>query len=578
MKPIKKLYIPAIFIAGLSLSQSVKAMELEVKMSFDQNQKELVLHSLINQLSTISGAMLNRSLITKADDLNPLGLAFSTIKARLVGEDYLKLALSFTGSKLNGMDLLNLAYVCRTTYLPCLLAKNAEFPDFSVKYNTQASLIKEKSDGNRMRLSFQGFFDDVDPVTEELLFNRSMSYSTEISDSEYETMDRSTAQEDPDLSEEESFAEIEICSQVYDRKNPCQFSPNSYVIKQTWEVNEENLVRNYKQWHDIPNFTPQRTFWMNDNFIELLGLLINLKSGRGNDQDRKRCEIIFNRFRKSALPKNSVLMEYVDYLSIDPLRRLSYFTRFDLPKLKSYTEKEGFDNEKAVYLYHTYLDGKKTDINALEQDPLFYKVEGGIGAFIRSQRILHPIRLKMKNDQEHFSKIHFLQPQLTMEDIEALVALDYGITRKDMEFILETLINDSENPKFSRLIKNGLEKLAKYANKHVPEKHYYGPSRDVIDFFRQKAEKKVFTRFLHFSLKAKAAAGKIINESTYLEACNLLKEVGYHEMSYFHVDQIQKIHERNWLRRQAEREAARAAATAAKSFSQNCERTIWRGL
>lgn len=572
MKHIIKLYLPAIFAAGLSVSQSVTAMEVNVEIPSYQNQKELILHSLLNQFSAISRGMVSGP--QKTENKNPSSLAFKNIKAQLTGQDYFKLALSLTGFKLDGRELLSLAYVCRATYLPCLLSKNEEFidfsvfPDFSVQYNGQDSSMKEKSDENGKRISSLGEFDDVDSVSEELLFNRSMTCSTDFSDfsdfdSEYDYSinNYDVFREDLGLSEHNSFHEMKGEQNEYDRRNPRNFSPNPYRIKQTLEVNEENLARNYKQWHDIPNFTPQRTFWMNDNFIELLGLLINLKCGRGNNQDRERCDIIFNRFKKSALPKTSVLMEYVDYLSIDPLRRLAYFTQFDLPKLKSYTEKEGYDNEKAVYLYHTYLDGKKPNIKTLLKDPLFYQVEGGIGAFIRSQRILHPIRLKKG---------------VNIDDIELLVALDYGITRKDMEFIFAILIEETENPRFSWLIEHGLEKLVKYASKHVPAKHNV-PSKDMIALFRQKAEKRVFARFLHFTLKARTAAGKIVNEVTYLEACNLLKELGYQEMSYFHVEQILEIHERINLLRQAERAAALGAIDNGGYPRDYSERTIWRG-
>lgn len=437
-----------------------------------------------------------------------------------------KSVLDIIGDQLTLDDLLNLAHTHHIAYSPCLKFHNEKTKDPWVNTN----------------------FEDSESYTEELFFHTKSSPFPSFTQSKRGTTS--------DFDDTESFAE-EYHSPT---KRRSTFSP--YVNQNTAEIDFENKNRNYLNWDDISECTPQRTFWINDHFIELLGLIMNIKADRGNEHDHRRCEIIIERFKQSALPPKSLLMIYVVYLSFNPSRSFREIMQFAMPRLKFYVDKVGFDNEKALYLYHTYLDGKYPDMNGLQQDPLFDTVGGAMGDFIRSQPIIDPIRAKMKHDQAYYESPDNppCGPQLTLNDVETLVDLDHGITRVDMTFILEVLLHQ-EDLKHQGILQNSLEKLSKYVNKYVAEGIRSVPSYDIIDFYRQNAEPKVYARFLHFALKARRSYARAVEKMLFQEAHQLLTKLGYDELAKFHENEIKILD--NWEKEREERVRKHAEIFAA---------------
>lgn len=315
-----------------------------------------------------------------------------------------------------------------------------------------------------------------------------------------------------------------------------------FAQRSTYEIARENTQRDYRNWSDIPEFTAQRTFWVNDHFIELLARSMNLKAKRGCQLDDKRYETLCDRFENSLLPKNSTVMEYVDYLSCDKWRVGSSIGQLwcSAPDLSPFLTKEGFDNEKSLYLFHTYLYGDKPNIQGLVQDPLYSQIKGGMASFIQAQEVLHPIRLKLNRDKPMWTT---WQPLVSIDEIQQLLRLDPGITCRDMINLLEILIQDQNaqgQEKYTGLLENGLGSLMKLVLKSriSTGTFFIGAS---IDLYRAKASREIFAKFLHFTLLSPAPISKRL--SLHREAELLFIELEKFDLVAYHGEQIARLEE-----------------------------------
>ena len=313
------------------------------------------------------------------------------------------------------------------------------------------------------------------------------------------------------------------------------------------EIINENKRREYQSWPDIPNCSPKSIFWINDLFIELLALYLNLKDNRGSEADTERFDEIVEKFKKSSLPDDSIVMQYVKYLSSETYGIFGGIIRafYDAPNLNPFRAKEGHNNEKSLLLFHNYLLSAMPDTHGLVEDPLFVQIKGGMGNFIKAQIKLHPIRLKMNLDDIMSRSVHW-QPRVTMDDIEYLVDHDHGITRKSLIDILEILVEDTNDPKYLSIINTRLHIFSKFVEKYDISGNFKFMHK-LMTLYAQKAPKELYARFLHSILSSKRI--KSIRPDLYFyddldlhrKAIYLFKDLNNKELEEHHKNQVEII-------------------------------------
>lgn len=316
----------------------------------------------------------------------------------------------------------------------------------------------------------------------------------------------------------------------------------SYIstLEATRDIIDENLAHDYRDWSGIDIFTPQRKFWVNSNFLELLALSINLKSNRWCQMDIERFDRICWRFFCSSLPRNSMVLQYVKFLSNETalFERLSKFF-CSLPDFTPFLAKPGFDNEKALYLFHTYLQVESPNIQGLKQDPLYTQVDGAMGNFIRSQEELHPIRQKMKRgellQEKNISMDLFETAELTDKEIRCIILQDPGMTRQCMADILVTSIKRN-NTYGASLDAQCLRKLSMFVIKYdISSNSSF--NRDLLEFYEKHATPKIYADLLHFSLCSKQPS--LIGRRNYhRKAIEKFEELEQIERVRFHQEKL----------------------------------------
>lgn len=260
--------------------------------------------SQIGKRLFFSAFLLNLPFIdnVQSRELQPLT---NPIQNKEIRGSLLNDVVTLIHNRLTADDLLRLTCVCHATENVSFFPKNNE----EMTEKKEPYFLYSEGDSFSQEIHFHG-----EPIYYDTFsYSQTHSFSLESSYNTFEESDSLT----PDF-----------FSPSAERRRVTFSSHQNKILS---EIDEENKIRNYVDWHDIPNCTSIRRFWINDHFIELLGLIINIKLGRGSKRDKNRCNIIFKRFKESALPPTSILMKYVSYLMLDPFRFFRGLFQFEMP-------------------------------------------------------------------------------------------------------------------------------------------------------------------------------------------------------------------------------------------------------
>ena len=317
----------------------------------------------------------------------------------------------------------------------------------------------------------------------------------------------------------------------------------------------ESKLYNYRQWSDL-QLSLRGMSLINDLFLELLALSINRCENRWSPKDDVRFNTICELFKNSPFSKESIVLRFVEYLSYDTaifgeLRRLGCA----LPDLSFFLKEEGFDNEKSLYLFQTYLRGEDPNIQGLMEDPLYKKVKGTLGNFIRAQERLHPIRQKIKQGELRLLKKRcpldiVIDTALTTEEVRYMILNDPGLTRHCMKDILVTSFRNHKMGIF-QLDEPCLIILTKFViNYDMSQDLAF--NRNLLNFYKQNASAKTYAKLLHYCLRSRqetltglySCAYEDDQRPYHREAMELYKDLGELDKVEFHTNEIQILNEK----------------------------------
>lgn len=226
----------------------------------------------------------------------------------------------------------------------------------------------------------------------------------------------------------------------------------------------ENEKNKYLNWNDFDHIFPERNYWVNKNFIELLSLTMNIKANKTNSYDLSRHKEICDLIVSSDLPANCAVVQYTKYLSYENWSAFGSLGRyFSLkPDLKQYLNKPNHDNEKALYLFDTYLNIENPNHKNLFLDPITIGLRGAMADFVRTEYTLYPIRSK---SIETWS----------LDEAVIMLTCDHGLVHQNLIDMLEIITFHSHQDKKYELFKEMFaEKLSRistvYKLKGVPKK------------------------------------------------------------------------------------------------------------
>lgn len=313
-----------------------------------------------------------------------------------------------------------------------------------------------------------------------------------------------------------------------------------YRVPQTFDLLEENAKNHYQSWVYIPDFTPQRTYWVNNNFIELLALHLNIRAGRGNSQDTLRFETLCHRFKSSLLPKNSVLMKYVDYLSSGEERIYDPVIHSQIEKeLEKWKNRHDAPNERTLYYFHKhFMTHWHCSPHVLEgASNLFFKLPqrgfpGFVGLICFHQRIQNKSMEKW-----------------TMDDVGYLLN-DPGLTHRNLREILDVIVSDFNvntgktiEDRYMILIEQYLPQLAKIVTKY--QLHDVLFKGEFLKMFQKVAPEDLFISVLHHALKN--SMDDINSEFTHQDAKKRFLALGMIDKAAIHQKRMAERRDRNRL-------------------------------
>lgn len=302
------------------------------------------------------------------------------------------------------------------------------------------------------------------------------------------------------------------------------------IVREMEEIIEENRRRNFICWGEIPECTPQLLNLINDGFIELMSLSMNQFVLNFDSSDTTRFEKLVHRL-KAHLPEKSLIFQAVCCLSYDSFLFGKETNNF--PNLRPFIEQKGFDNEKSLYLFFRYLYGEKPNIQKLVSHRLYSQVKGAMGGFIRSQEIVHPIRLKLPAWRKKKSN-----EAVTFNDIKDLILHDPGVLKNEVA----SLIYNIRDFKWWRIYlgREGLDKLANYVIKRDFFKHY-DLNMILLRLYRTKESEPLYPKLLHRYLQTEPTYSRDHVISCHEAAKILFKRLKKWDLVDYHAEKIKQL-------------------------------------
>lgn len=322
----------------------------------------------------------------------------------------------------------------------------------------------------------------------------------------------------------------------------------------TIDIINENRKHGYEGWSDVPEITVFQIFWISDHLLELLGLYLNLQHGRTCKMDEYRFDRICERFRVSFLSEESVVREYVEFLSheTDVILKNSRQSKCILPNFVLLRKSQN-NNERGIYLFHSYLYGDKIDAEGLKADPLFDQIKGTFGTFLRGTVSNIPLYQKMKSLEgelcsfwDNNKNINYINQGITAQELESITLSDPGISRLLMGDILFVIIMNKEQ---FETLDDMLKNLAKFVIKYDISSDY-NFNKSLLRLFEQALPLRQYGQLLHCCLCSKertlignyySSYGVDDRREFHKKAIKIFSDLNRNDLVIFHKNCIAKI-------------------------------------